>query len=209
VDIYQSVFLNSENIGYALKYPERVEKLILASPVGVPKAPQDQESRLRNRKGVLVSLFVRGWKSGMTPFDLIRSFGPFGSMLFRSYTSRRFGHLEKQELELLHDYLYHISCQPGSGEYSLSAILHEGAWAKYSLQERIHTLNIPVSFIYGSHDWMDHTWALLVTNKDKDKVILLENSGHHLYIDQPELFNMAVLGELTDTRVQLEGVQYI
>ena len=198
-------------IGYALKYPDRVEKLILASPAGIPKAPLDTTERMRNRKGWLVSLFVRGWKSGMTPFSIIRFFGPLGSNLFSMYTSRRFHHLEEKELKLFHDYLYHISSQPGSGEYSLSALLHEGAWAKYSIEERIHDLSIPIVFIYGTEDWMDHNGALKVVDKIKSssKVIVLENSGHHLYIDNPKLFNMAVIGELTGQKVNDPGVSCV
>jgi pimeloyl-ACP methyl ester carboxylesterase len=196
---------------YALKYPDRVEKLILASPVGVPKAPEDQAARVRNRKGFVVSMFIRGWRSGMTPFDIIRFFGPFGSSFFSRYTTNRFRHLEEEELKLFHDYLYHISSQPGSGEYSLSAILHEGAWAKYSLEERIHDLNMPVTFLYGTEDWMDHNGALGVVNKIKHstRIILLEKSGHHLYIDNPQLFNQAIIAELTGQRASHDGVKII
>lgn len=159
----------------------------------------------------MVSLFIRGWKSGMTPFDIVRFCGPFGSSFFSVYTSRRFRHLEKEELKLFHDYLYSISTQPGSGEYSLSAILHEGAWAKYSLEERIHDLDIPVTFIYGTEDWMDHNGALAVVDKIKKstRVILLEKSGHHLYIDNPDLFNLAVIGELMDQKVSDKRIDYV
>ncbi|KAJ2083185.1 hypothetical protein H4R24_001015 [Coemansia sp. RSA 988] len=36
---------------YALKYPERVEKLVMASPIGVPVEPTDYEERLREGLG--------------------------------------------------------------------------------------------------------------------------------------------------------------
>ncbi|KAJ2123557.1 hypothetical protein IW147_002468 [Coemansia sp. RSA 720] len=36
---------------YALKYPERVEKLVLVSPIGIPEAPPDFEDRLRQGHG--------------------------------------------------------------------------------------------------------------------------------------------------------------
>lgn len=188
-----------------------MEKLILASPVGVPKAPADQDARLRYRKGLIVSLLIRGWKGGYTPFDMIRFFGPFGSRFFSMYTSRRFRHLHEEDLRLFHEYLYHISSQPGSGEYALSAILHEGAWAKYSLEERIQDLNIPVTFLYGTKDWMDHNFALRIVDKIKQsaRVILLEDSGHHLYIDHPHLFNDAVIAELTGQKASHDGIRYV
>ncbi|KAJ2338668.1 hypothetical protein GGF43_006827, partial [Coemansia sp. RSA 2618] len=36
---------------YALKYPERVEKLVLVSPIGIPEAPPDFEEKLRQGYG--------------------------------------------------------------------------------------------------------------------------------------------------------------
>ncbi|KAJ2802124.1 hypothetical protein H4R20_003403 [Coemansia guatemalensis] len=36
---------------YALRYPDRVEKLVLASPIGVPAQPADFEERLREGRG--------------------------------------------------------------------------------------------------------------------------------------------------------------
>lgn len=39
---------------YALKYPERVEKLILVSPVGLPVKPDDFEDGLNARVCVVV-----------------------------------------------------------------------------------------------------------------------------------------------------------
>jgi pimeloyl-ACP methyl ester carboxylesterase len=72
---------------YALKYPERVEKLVLISPVGVPKAPiKEEQIRL---KGIFVSVITQLWSWNVTPMSVLRFFGPMGHSLLKNYTSRR------------------------------------------------------------------------------------------------------------------------
>lgn len=114
------------NCCYALKFPHRVEKLILVSPgiiifiilkVGVPQAPT-----LKSKSRLLGQL----WNWNITPMLILRLFGPFGSFMLKKYTGSRFGHLEPQEMLKLHDYIYHISAQNGSGEYALNRLLLPG-----------------------------------------------------------------------------------
>jgi cardiolipin-specific phospholipase len=106
---------------YAHKYPDRVGKLLLVSPVGVPdKPPPDPNPK---PKPYLYSLAIALWSNNVTPMSLIRGLGPFGPNLVRGYTSRRFAHLEAGELTDLDNYIYHISAQAGSGEFALARLL--------------------------------------------------------------------------------------
>lgn len=105
---------------YALKYPEHVEKLILVSPVGVPSLPKNY---LMQPKTAFRSLVTSMWSSNITPMSVVRSMGPLGPRLVRSYTSRRFAHLDKAELASLDSYAFHITAQSGSGEYALARLL--------------------------------------------------------------------------------------
>lgn len=61
---------------YSLKYPERVEKLILVSPVGVPIKPEPRPDA--PKMGYLMSLAISLWKNNITPMSIIRGVGPFG-----------------------------------------------------------------------------------------------------------------------------------
>lgn len=145
---------------YALKYPGHLNKLILASPVGIPEDPyavneampepnestmaneftQDAESsktKLKPRKplpGWLTTL----WDANVSPFSLVRWTGPMGPRLVSGWTSRRFGHLAPGEAQALHDYSYSLFRQRGSGEYALAYILAPGAFARSPLIRRIH-----------------------------------------------------------------------
>jgi pimeloyl-ACP methyl ester carboxylesterase len=73
--------------GYALKYPDNVDKLILVSPAGVPEPPPEANNQ---RKGALISIFRQLWLWNVTPMSVLRAAGPFGSHLLRQYTSRRY-----------------------------------------------------------------------------------------------------------------------
>ncbi|KAI8900731.1 Alpha/Beta hydrolase protein [Globomyces pollinis-pini] len=183
---------------YALKYPERVEKLILVSPVGVPSAPEP--SSQPQRPGYLLSLFRSLWSWNVTPMSVIRTFGPAGPSLVKRYATHRFKHLDNEEAKDLENYIYHISAQPGSGEYALARLLLPGAWPRKPLHPRLPNLKMPTTFIYGDIDWMNHEYALKAVPDMKTpvKVVVVENAGHHLYLDNPDAFNQSVLNELDD-----------
>ncbi|KAF8936985.1 hypothetical protein BGZ47_009227 [Haplosporangium gracile] len=173
---------------YALKYPERVEKLILVSPVGIPENPEAQKAPLPEppKEGdstgssqsikppspqtssrpnpPLVSSWVRrlalgAWERNITPQSIMRFTGPFGPSLVAAYTSRRFAHLEDDEQKDLNNYIYHISSKSGSGEYALATILAPGAYARWPLMDRLKDLTMPTAFLYGESDWMDYRAA--------------------------------------------------
>jgi cardiolipin-specific phospholipase len=132
---------------YALKYPDRVEKLILVSPVGVPVAPPPDDSApkpsLFSIRSILLGLFNASW----TPMSVVRAAGPFGHSLVNLYTTRRFSYLGEQELKDFTNYLYQISALSGSGEFALPHLLMPGAYARRPLHGRLRGLQMPVTFI--------------------------------------------------------------
>ncbi|KAI5306796.1 hypothetical protein KEM56_007090 [Ascosphaera pollenicola] len=152
-------------VAYALKYPGRLNKLILASPVGVPEdpyavqaeiptkdesyipdpnnpptreaqtSPEDRKVGKAPRKLPKWATYL--WDANISPFSIIRWSGPFGPRLVSGWTSRRFGHLPPEEANALHDYAYSLFRQRGSGEYALAYILSPGAFARSPLIRRI------------------------------------------------------------------------
>ncbi|KAI5207266.1 alpha/beta-hydrolase [Aureobasidium subglaciale] len=150
---------------YALKYPGHLEKLILASPVGIPEdkyawspytsappstvrneilqtqheATGQTESAAPGRPPIraLPRLVASLWAGNFSPFGFVRAAGPFGPSLVSTWTSRRFSALAAIEAKALHDYCYSLFRLRGSGDYALTYILAPGAYARSPLIRRI------------------------------------------------------------------------
>jgi cardiolipin-specific phospholipase len=150
---------------YALKYPGRLNKLILASPVGIPEdpyavsadMPEPGDSAMQNEVLQDQAAAVNGapaakpdaprrpmpkwltylWDANVSPFSIVRWTGPLGPRLVSGWTSRRFSQMPEEEKQALHDYSYSLFRQRGSGEYALAYILAPGAFARSPLIRRI------------------------------------------------------------------------
>ena len=207
-------------VRYANKYPERVEKLILVSPVGVPKNPYEkattpeptlnttdpktslgaefQDSDEPVEKNPLPRWVTTLWDANFSPFMFVRWAGPLGPKLTSGWTGRRFAHIPEPQQKLLHSYAYEIFRKRGSGEYALAYLLAPGAYARNNLLNAIPT-HIPVLMTYGAHDWMDegagHQAAAIANAKPGGdvKVVQIPGAGHHCYLDNPEVFNQVVI----------------
>lgn len=154
-------------VAYAIKYPGHLNKLILASPVGIPEDPyamnaempepedstlaseftQDQEAdsttssasktKTTAPRRPLPKWLTYLWDANISPFSIVRWTGPLGPRFVSGWTSRRFSHLPTDESQALHHYAYSLFRQRGSGEYALAYILAPGAFARSPLIRRI------------------------------------------------------------------------
>lgn len=101
----------------------------------------------------------------------------------------------------------------GSTEYALFACFDNYFHSKLPLDDDGYLRDIqkPISFIYGDKDWMKNvgTHDCLAKNPYKgthSHYYTLENSDHHLYLDNPEgmvelvLHDLANLDELDSTK---------
>lgn len=180
---------------YALKNPDFCKKLIMCSPGAVIKHTKQPQ---------IPEYFKKLWEQNISPFLLVRAAGPLGSKLVSGWSHRRFAKLSPEELELLHRYLYGIFNAPGSGEYMLNFLLAPGADARHPLVDRdIQKLKPLVDWWYGKEDWMDIEGGKICANMINDKngsvrskVIQVEDSGHHVYLDNFRRFNEMMRGEM-------------
>ncbi|KAL0070934.1 hypothetical protein AAF712_002155 [Marasmius tenuissimus] len=225
---------------YALRYPTRVEKLILLSPAGVPRGPdysdpakevdpspsgnstddvhaatrkrieeiEAQQKQAKARESRSRKLFMYLWEEGWSPFQAVRSTLFWGPMLVGKYSSRRFTGLSKEDTRDMHNYILNITLAKGSGEYCISHILAPGAHARMPLVDRISALKIPVTFVYGDQDWMDpeggadSVEALRKAGNGQGKMYIVNNAGHHVYLDNPKAVNDLLVKEL-DRRIPI------
>jgi pimeloyl-ACP methyl ester carboxylesterase len=114
---------------YTLKYPTHVKALALISPVGLPSPPTgvDKESdpiELSKRLAIIQA----AWAANVTPQGILRVMGPRGRSFVKSIVNRRFRGSENinwtsEEVDIMTDYLYHISAADASGEYAMNSLL--------------------------------------------------------------------------------------
>jgi len=153
-------------VAYALKYPGHLNKLILASPVGIPEDPYAVRAKMPEPGDTAMVAEVEQsqietnapgtapkanepprrpypkwltllWDANVSPFSIVRWAGPLGPRLVSGWTSRRFGAQTAEEAQALHDYAYSLFRQRGSGEYVLAHVLAPGAFARSPLIRRI------------------------------------------------------------------------
>jgi len=197
------------SVAYCERYPDRVAKLLLLSPVGVQEMsdPAGGSSRSTAQKvayGVAKSFFDNGW----TPGALIRTVGEWkGRIGVERYVDNRLPVVKcPQERTALIEYLYNNAVLPPSGEGCLNRLLLPGTYAINPVCHRIPKLKVDdVVFIYGEKDWMDPRAGLDVERNCRQRraegdldvpnvtVHAVRNSGHLLMIENWVGFNAAVV----------------
>ncbi|KIJ56901.1 hypothetical protein M422DRAFT_40473 [Sphaerobolus stellatus SS14] len=218
---------------YALKYPERVARVVLLSPAGVPGNPDEttqpsreldanpadpsatgqpdisavkQEQKTKKRQeGTLRRVATHLWEEGWSPFQVVRSTMFWGPMIVGKYSARRFSGLSEEQTRNIHDYIVNITLAKGSGEYCISHILAPGAHARLPLVDRVAPLKMPVTFVYGEHDWMDPEGGLAAVQNLRaagnkhSKLVVVPGAGHHVYLDNHNFVNDLMIKEFEKT----------
>lgn len=126
--------------------------------------------------------------------------------------NKTLGKLEKSEFKLLKSYLYGTCILPGTAEAAFPSLLHAemlGFIAKRPLPQRMEHLKLPMVFIFGSNDWMDHTHALQCQVQLSAQVVVLNESTHHLYMDEPEIFTKLLHSTLDGIEFKHSSIEYL
>lgn len=188
---------------YAIQYPSRVTHLILVDPWGFPERPQPEAPapgtevakrpappRWVRAMATLVSFF--------NPLAVIRAAGPWGPGLvnrFRPDFKRKFEDLFDDDT--MTQYIYHCNAQTPSGEVGFRAMSESLGWAKHPMIQRVQQLpaSMPLTMLYGARSWVDSSTGERVAHirgQSHTQVLLVNDASHHVYADQPELFNKVV-----------------
>lgn len=188
---------------YALKFRRRVRQLLLLSPAGVSSRGVDHNVALefsqfsagKRLRGKIIGWI---WKTGVTIASFLRAAGPFSDRIVKLYTRRRFSMLPDDEMTAVENYLCQINLLPGSGEYAIFRILDPGVFARMPLCNRLVQLKIPISFFYGSYDWMNSRGAddLERESNSPVEVKVTDRSGHHLYIENAPMLAQQMMDSL-------------
>jgi len=204
-------------VAYAERYPQHVERLILLSPAGVTAGDEQRVERIQRARQqslwfrMLSSTWLALYNWNTTVGHLLRLMpNERAQRMISNYVEKRLPALTDQdERKAVADYLYLNNTLPGSGEYCVHALLTPMLDGRRPTETRIPHLREPsISFLYGSHDWMDIAGGLRVqarteANNSKDvSVYRVRNAGHLLMLDNWEEVNVGVVlacgGKLAD-----------
>ena len=232
---------------YAARYPGRLATVTLASPAGLISPPTasaasspmsalssatphggEEGGSLRSGNTAInfadiplaMRLLDTARSANVTPQQIIRAMGETrGKRMVHQAVERRFRKQDwpADKLAAVSSYLYHITVQPGSGEYAMNALLtpkmvraEDGrarprVYARLSLEENalgsIQASKIPMLVLYGDDDWLfdPDVKRLVHRNVHREpsdsavmEVEMVPNAGHHLYMDSPSVFNRRV-----------------
>lgn len=195
----------------------------MLSPVGVPIKPEEIESderqQIPGKKGppkFVKSIANSAWKNKWSPFGAMRKSGSLiGRKMVKSYMKRRMADLPEEEFNTMLDYMHQIFMRDGSTEYAIFICFTMGMWAINPLESEIRLsnpgFNLPMSFFYGDRDWMDEDAGRRIVSKNKyessklSAVYTVNNSDHHMYLDNPEEFAKLIIADIyfTEDRIQL------
>lgn len=207
---------------FALEKPEALDALILVSPAGLPPTPHPSDVVDSGDLPHGMRVFKTAWDYNLTPGSILRASGPRGPQYTRDLLARRFksAHWNDEVLiQLIADYLYHATAQPGSGEYAMNSLmvpefhrsLGAGIYARRPLLPRMFRSvadgglpsSLPVRIIFGDNDWLYskatqqalHASMQHADGSQERKNVSLQiapKAGHHIYIDNPDAVHAAV-----------------
>lgn len=199
---------------YAIRYPTRIQHLVLTDPFGVQQYDPEKHAlstskipwKFRTAAKIMLSVF----ESALTP--ALRGLGPwapdFISRMRPDFLERWKGLVEDPKIIL--DYIYHCNAQKcNMGDHAMAKTVQPDsrAVAALPLKPVLPTQldkAIKLSIVYGSDTWMDKKAGdemfeerkeFLKKNypefahKSTGLLDHLHNAGHQVNSDQPELYN--------------------
>lgn len=205
---------------YALKHPERIQRLILSDPWGFPILPYGLVDRHPDSlfKYDLLPRWIRlgNYVSNALNFlSPIRIFGPLGPWLVglaRFDPNKRKSELWKDST--VFEYIYHCNAQNPTGENAFRNMNFLLGWAKCPMIKRVKDLDkgLPISVMYGSGTFFDHRTAYelkCIRPEESVDVYIVPDAGHDIHVDNAEDFNNIMIEILEKSSRALEEDEWM
>lgn len=184
---------------YALKYPNRVTKLMLVSPLGFTNyGPELYTNYNPNKKRSLKRKFMlyiynRFWAEKHSPNGLSKLYPITFKYGFMYYVYSRFK-MPKEVKPIFFQYHLKVISQPGASDPLIHFIVGPPKLKAIIPLENLveEKMTMPVAVYYGELDRMDSSGAKRIfdNKKRKDFVFkIIPNSSHQISIEEPEVLS--------------------
>ena len=204
---------------YALYYPEKLEYLILCSPVCLLTKQEflkesGQSSIDLKSYNFGTTFLSRYCWNYMTFPDMVRALGIFGPSIFingkkkTQMNQQRYGDLDKnlcnEMRDLWFEYIYHIHAQPKSYEDLLFAYMKPWCWPRNPILDRlVDKLQCHLLLLYADDEpKLSDPWGgRKLVKKLKEKkgweykvdMEMISDSSHQMFLNQPVKSCKAIL----------------
>jgi proline iminopeptidase len=184
---------------YALKYPEHLSHLVLASTFSSTREMNQVLQRIKSQMppGKLAltnalekaGLFGKGaaWERGRYPATYATL--AWGDGYFpRLYGARPDPNYDPQAQDTSTAWDLYREMWGSHGEFVI-----DGNLSSVEYLNRLPTIHVPTLILAGDHDECDPSMSKEMNAKIKgSKLVILPNSGHMAFVDQPNLWNKTV-----------------
>ena len=184
---------------YAFKYQEHLSHLILGSTfsstrelnAGLARMKQAMPAEQRARVEALeqAGLFGKGapWEHGRYPEEYARLAWGVGYFPFL-YAARPDANYDPVAGNTTNSWELYRTMWGSHGEFVVDGNLTEVEWV-----ERLSEIKVPTLVLVGDHDESDPVMSREMASKIAGStLVILPNSGHMTFVDQPDLFMKAI-----------------
>jgi abhydrolase domain-containing protein 5 len=203
---------------YAMRYPERIEHLVLAGkkpkyftllktffvnkfvldPWGMIPLPQEFHKYSLYKRSMM---FLT---SKISPLFIIRLAGPaLGPTILRKSRPdivEKYEHVVEKHDKTIAKYVYHCNSRKHTGEYAFRDLLDTGVYPKHPMCERLQDElceSVPLTCIFGADSWLDNSFGPTIKqlrpNSAYTHIEYIESAGHQLFSDNALEFNRLVM----------------
>ncbi|SSD59975.1 related to Protein ECM18 [Saccharomycodes ludwigii] len=186
---------------YWFKYPKSVNKIVLASPLGMERNIFSINNLLHGKTKYPLNYRDPSSKYYLNPnvkvprwlfnnqYKIFEYLGPLGAKILWAFINKRYSRQEVEFRNYLFDQMYYMDCK--KQELNLS-VLKELFTPFLTAIDPILDYKIPhhkLLVLFGDHDWMNRSES----GRFVENSCIIPRAGHNLFLDNPEKFNEKVI----------------
>ncbi|CAB3408810.1 unnamed protein product [Caenorhabditis bovis] len=189
---------------YSIENSQHVAHLILVDPWGFAEKVEAGEKLIKPYQWMsLLGEYIGKSMNPLTPMRWMGKDAPFIIRKLRPDLMLRFKGTKTDDI---YKYVYYSNLNTPTGETAFMSMTVPVGWAKRPMVKRFNKIaeSVGTTFIFGSKSWIDPGPAMDIQTSRNAYVDIkiIHGAGHHVYADDPDLFNKMVL-DIVEGRLEV------